>query len=190
VYVTPGQWHFADPTMWIVARASASHGMPAAIRGAVRSVDRDQPVVRLTTMDALLAGATADRRFALFVFALFGAVALVLAVTGLYSALARSVTERTREIGVRTALGASRAEILALILRQGLGLTAVGLVLGLAVAVSVTRLLETMLFGTSAVEPWTYAAVTALFSLVAAAACFVPAARAMSIDPAITLRAE
>ena len=190
VYLTPGQWHFPDPTMWIVAKASAAHGLPAAIRGAVRSVDRDQPVVRVTTMDALLAGATADRRFALLVFGVFGAVALVLAVTGLYTTLARSVTERTREIGVRAALGASRAEILALILRQGLGLTAVGLVLGVAGALNATRLLETMLFGTSAVEPWTYAVVTALFLLVAAAACLVPAARAVAVDPAITLRAE
>ena len=190
IYVTPAQWHFSDPTMWIVAQADAAHGLPAALRGAVQSVERDQPVVRLTTMDALLAGATADRRFALFVFGGFGAVALLLAVTGLYSALARSVTERTREIGVRAALGASRARILALILRQGLGLTAVGVVLGIAGALAVTRLLETMLFGTSAVEPWTYAAVTGLFSLVAAAACLVPAARAAAVDPAITLRAE
>jgi putative ABC transport system permease protein len=190
VYVAPSQWHFADGTMWIVARATAPEGVPAAIRGAVASVDRHQPVVRMTTMPALLAGAAADRRFALFVFGVFGGVALVLAITGLYTALARSVTERTREIGVRAALGATRGEILAMILRQGLGLTAVGIALGVGGAAASTRLLETFLFGTSSVEPSTYAAVTALFSLVATAACLVPAVRAVSIDPAITLRAE
>ena len=190
VYMTPSQWNFADASMWIIVRTQAPQGMAASMRAAIWSVDRNQPVVRLTTLEALLSAATSDRRFALFVFGVFGGVALLLAVTGLYSALARSVTERTREIGVRAALGASRAGILAMVLRQGLALTAVGIGLGIAGAMAATRLLETMLFGTSALEPATFAAVTALFSLVATAACLIPALRAVTIDPAITLRAE
>jgi putative ABC transport system permease protein len=189
-YVTPTQWFFADPARWIVVRATAQQGLPAAIRGAVRSVDPGQPVVRLTSMDALLAAVTADRRFALTVFSAFGGIALVLAVTGLYGALARSVLERTREIGVRVALGASRGEIVAMVMRQGLGLTAIGIGLGVGGATTVTRLLETLLFGTTSLDPATYVSVVALFTVVAALASVVPAARAVSIDPAITLRAE
>ena len=189
-YITPSQWFFADAARWIVVRATAQQGLPAAIRGAVRAVDSGQPVVRQTSMDALLAAATADRRFALTVFSAFGGIALVLAVTGLYGALARSVLERTREIGVRVALGASRGEIVAMVMRQGLGLTAIGIGLGVAGAAAITRLLETLLFGTTSLDPATYVSVVALFTMVAALASVVPAARAVSIDPAITLRAE
>ena len=190
VYMTPSQWNFADASMWIVVRAPAGEGIAASIRAAVWSVDPNQPVVRLTTMDALLAAATSDRRFALFVFGVFGAVAVLLSVTGLYSALARSVTERTREIGVRAALGASRSEILSMVLRQGLALAVIGVATGVAGAIAVTRLLETLLFGTTATDPVTYAAAAALFLAVAALASTVPALRAATIDPAITLRAE
>lgn len=190
VYITPQQWFFADPARWIVARAAARQGLPAAIRGAVRSIDAGQPVVRVTEMDALLANSTADRRFALVVFGAFGSIALVLAVTGLYGALSRSVVERTREIGVRAALGASRHEIIAMILRQGIAMTGIGVLIGVAGAAAATRLLETLLFGTTALDPATYAAVIALFAVIAATASVVPAVRAVSIDPAITLRAE
>jgi putative ABC transport system permease protein len=117
-------------------------------------------------------------------------VALLLAVTGLYTALARSVTERTREIGVRAALGASRAEILSMVLRQGLALAVIGVATGVAGAIAVTRLLETLLFGTTATDPVTYAGAAALFLAVAALASTAPALRAATIDPAITLRAE
>jgi predicted permease len=190
VYITPQQWFFADPARWIVARTAARQGLPAAIRGAVRSIDAGQPVVRLTTMDALLAGSTADRRFALVVFGAFGSIALVLAVTGLYGALSRSVVERTREIGVRAALGASRQDIVAMILRQGIAMTGLGILIGVAGAAAATRMLETLLFGTTALDPATYAAVIALFAVIAATASVVPAVIAASIDPAITLRAE
>jgi putative ABC transport system permease protein len=190
VYVTPVQWFFADPARWIVVRSTAMEGVPAAIRAAVRSVDPGQPVVRMTSMDALLSAASADRRFALLVFVAFGGIALVLAVTGLYGALARNVTERTREIGVRAALGASRGEIVLMILRQGAAMTGIGVLLGLAGAFVATRLLQSLLFGTTPVDPVTYATVVAIFAVVSALASIVPAARAVAIDPAITLRAE
>ena len=190
VYTTPSQWLFAESSMWIVVRSDFSEGLPTAIRDAVWSVDGNQPVVRITTMAALMSSTTAERRFALLVFGAFGAVAVLLSVTGLYSALARSVTERTREIGVRAALGATRAEILSMVLRQGLALAVIGVGAGVAGAVAVTRLLETLLFGTTPTDPATYAAAAALFLAVAALASTVPALRAATIDPAITLRAE
>jgi predicted permease len=190
VYVTPEQWFFADPARWIVVRGTAHDALPSAIRAAVRAIDAGQPVVRMTSMSALLAGATSDRRFALGVFAAFGVVALVLAVTGLYSALARHVTERTREIGVRTALGASRRGIVLMVLRQGLIMTGAGIAIGAAAAVFATRLLEALLFGTTAIDPATYVSVIGLFVVVAVIASGLPAARAVSIDPAITLRAD
>ncbi|MBA2304851.1 MAG: ABC transporter permease [Acidobacteria bacterium] len=190
VYITPQQWFFADAARWLIIRSTAQEGLPSAIRAAVRSVDPAQPVVRLTSLDALLSRSTAARRFALVVFSVFGGIALVLAVTGLYSALARSVVERTREIGVRAALGASRGEIIRMFLGQGIAMTGVGVLIGVAGAVVATRLLETLLFGTTRLDPITYAAVIALFGIVASAASCIPAVRAVRIDPAITLRAE
>jgi putative ABC transport system permease protein len=190
VYLTAEQSPFSESVMWTVVRSDSRRDLAPALRSAVWSVDKDQPVVRMTALSALVSNATADRRFALFVFGVFGVVALVLAITGLYSALARSVTERTREIGVRAALGASRSGILVMILRQGLALTAVGVVAGIAGALLVTRLLEVLLFGTTPTDPLTYLAAALLFTAVAAMASTVPALRAVAIDPAITLRAE
>jgi putative ABC transport system permease protein len=190
VYITTEQSPFAESVMWIVVRADARRDLAAALRSAVWSVDKDQPIVRMTALSALVDNATADRRFALFVFGVFGGVALLLAVTGLYSALSRSVTERTREIGVRAALGASRSGILVMILRQGLALTAVGVIAGIVGALVVTRLLEVLLFGTTPTDPLTYSAAALLFIGVAAIASTVPALRAVAIDPAITLRAD
>src|SRR5207253_8614876 len=120
-----------------------SHGDAAALAPAIRkaiwSVDKDQPIVRLATIDDLLAASTAERRFALILFEAFGIVALALAATGIYGVLSGSVTERTREIGVRSALGASRRDILALILRQGMTLIGIGVVIGLGGAIAATR---------------------------------------------------
>jgi ABC-type antimicrobial peptide transport system permease subunit len=123
-------------------------------------------------------------------FEAFGVVALVLAAIGIYGVLAGGVAERTREIGVRSALGASRGDILGLIARQGLALTVIGVVLGLAVAGLASDAIATLLFGVSRVDPITYVGVIALLAGVAALASWVPALRASRVDPAITLRAE
>jgi putative ABC transport system permease protein len=117
-------------------------------------------------------------------------VALALAAIGIYGVLSGSVAERTREIGVRTALGASRKGILSLILRQGLSLTGAGVVLGLAGAYVATRVIETLLFGVSRLDPVTYLGVVLLLAGTALVACWLPARRASLVDPAITLRAE
>jgi len=137
-----------------------------------------------------LAGRADRRRFALTLFEAFALAALVLAAAGIYGVLAGSVVERTREIGVRAALGASRAEIVSLVLGQGLRLTALGIVLGLAAATIATQALVTLLFGISRLDPVTYAGVIVLLALTAAVACAIPAWRAARVDPATTLRTE
>ncbi len=192
VYMTTAQWQvYVDNRLWLVVR---TQGDPAALAPAVRkaiwSVDKDQPVVRIASMDERVAASASERRFALIVFETFALVALLLAATGLYGVLAGSVTERIREIGVRAALGATPARILGLILGQGLTLTALGVVIGLTAAVVASRALITLLFGISRTDPVTYAGVIALLAAVSAVACWMPAWRAARVDPSVTLRSE
>jgi putative ABC transport system permease protein len=191
VYVTPTQWHWVDRQMSLVVRGEPiAATLVPAVRAAIWSVDRDQPVVRVATMRELVEASVADRHFALVVFEVFGAAALVLAAIGLYGILSVSVTERTREIGVRTALGASSREILALVLRQGMALTGVGVALGLVLAWAASRSLAALLFDLPGLDPITYAGVVVLLLGVSAVACWGPAWRAARLDPALTLRAE
>ena len=191
VYLSTRQTWFADETLSFVVRTS---GDPAAIAPAVKnaiwSVDRNQPVVRVVTMNHLVNISEAERRFVLILFAAFGTVALVLAAVGIYGVLSGSVNERTREIGVRAALGASRRHILGLVLRDGLLLTAVGIAIGLGAAATGAQALQSLLFDVSRLDPVTYAAVIALLAAVAIVACATPAWRASRVDPAITLRTE
>src|SRR6185503_6375190 len=133
-----------------------------AIRRAIWAIDKDQPIVRVATMDGLVAASAAQRRFTLVVFAAFGLAALLLAATGVYGVLAGSVAERRREIGVRCAMGASQGGLLRGVVRQGLRLTALGGGLGLVAAPLASRALGTMLFGISRLDPATYLGVLAL----------------------------
>ena len=143
VYVTTEQWRlFADRSLWLVVRARGeSEELATAIKRAIWSVDKDQPIIRVATMDHLLAASAAERRFALILFEAFGFVALVLVATGIYGVVSASVNERTREIGVRLALGAQKRDVLGLILRQGLSLTLTGVSIGLLASWATTRLL-------------------------------------------------
>ena len=191
VYITASQWRFADGAMSLVLRTDGEvTALASAVRQAVWSVDKDQPVVRVATMDDLLAASAAERRFALIVFETFALAALVLAAAGIYGVLSGSVAERTREIGLRSALGASRGSILALVIRQGMMLTGLGVAIGLAGAAAASRAIAAMLFGVARLDPVTYLGVIALLAAVSAAACGVPAWRAARVDPATTLRAE
>jgi putative ABC transport system permease protein len=191
VYITTKQWRFADKALWLVVRARGdAAALAPSIRDAIWSVDKDQPIVRVATMDDLLAASAAERRFALILFEAFGIVALVLAATGIYGVLSGSVTERTREIGVRLALGASRRNILALVFRQGMTLTVLGVLIGLSGAVAASHALVSLLFGVSRFDTIAYLGVTALLVGVSVIACWVPAWRAARVDPSITLRAE
>jgi len=192
VYLTPAQSWFADDTMSLVVRARGSDvtALAPAIKNAIWSVDQDQPIVRVVAMDTLLAQSESQRRFALIVFQAFAGVALLLAATGIYGVLSGNVAERLREIGVRAALGASHGDILALVVRQGMALTGVGVAIGLGGAAAASGALVTLLFGVSRLDPVTYLCVIALSAGVAAIACWVPAWRAARVDPAIILRAE
>lgn len=191
VYTPATQWQFADRVRSLVVRGRGDlTALAPAVRQAVWSVDKDEPIVRVATMDDLLAASAAERQFALILFEAFALAALVLAAAGIYGVLSGSVAERTREIGVRSALGASRGGIIALVLGQGLRLTALGVAIGLAAAAGASRAIAAMLFGVSHLDPVTYLSGITLLVAVSAIACGVPAWRASRLDPAKTLRAE
>jgi putative ABC transport system permease protein len=191
VYTSAAQWFWPEVAMSIVVRTrDRGTSIAPAIRDAVWSVDKDQPVVRVATMNELLASTASSRRFALILFEIFAAAALVLAVAGIYGVLAGSVAERTREIGVRAALGASQQRVLRLVLGQGLRLTLVGIAIGLAVASVATRAMETMLFGVSRLDPVTYIGVVVVLVGASLIACAIPAWRAARVDPVRALRAD
>jgi len=191
VYFALGQWAWVDQVQSLAVR---TRGDPAAlvqsIQRAIWSVDPTPPVVRVATMADLVDATEAQRSFALVIFAAFALSAIVLAVVGLYGVVARSVEERNRELGVRAALGASPRQVAALVVRQGMALAAVGILVGIAGSVAVTRGLESMLFGVSAVDPLTFGGAIALLAGASLLACGVPAARAARVDPTVTLRAE
>jgi putative ABC transport system permease protein len=190
-YVPTTQWPWVDAAQSLVVR---THGDPAtlasAVRNAIWSVDKDQPIVRVATMDSLLTSSEADRRFALTLFEAFGMVALLLAAIGIYGVLSGGVNERMREIGVRAALGASRRNILLLVIRKGMTLTGVGILFGLFGALLASQVIVSLLYGVSRFDPITYLFVIALLAAVSGIACWVPAWRAAQVDPSITLRAE
>ncbi len=190
-YTSTTQWPWVADAQSLVVR---THGNPAALAPAIKtaiwSVDKDQPIMRVATMDDLLAESEAQRHFALVVFEAFGFVALVLAAVGVYGVLSGSVTARMREIGVRAALGASRGNILALVMRQGMTLTTIGVAIGLGAAIAASQAIISMLYGISQFDALTYAGVIALLATVSGIACWAPAWRAAQVDPSITLRNE
>ena len=191
VYITTEQWVFLDRALWLVARTRGdARALAAPIRNAIWSVDKDQPITRVATMDNRVAASAAERRFTMILFESFGLVALVLAAIGIYGVLSGAVTERTRELGVRLALGAQRRDVLRLILKQGVKLTLSGVGLGLLGAWAVTRLLTSLLYAVSATDPLVFGGVALLLSSVALLACYLPARRATTVDPLVALRQE
>jgi putative ABC transport system permease protein len=191
VYLTTGQSWFTEDTLSFAIRTrSDAATLAPAIERAIWSVDKNQPIVRVMTMDRMMAATEAERRFVLALFEAFGIIALMLSAVGMYGVLSSHVTERTREIGVRSALGASRANILALVLRDGMRLTAIGIMIGLCGAAAAARAIATLLFGTSPLDPIAWIGVVMMLAGVSAVACWAPAWRASRVDPSITLRAE
>jgi putative ABC transport system permease protein len=169
-------------------------GEPAEIANAVRAaiwrVDRDQPVWRVRTMNRVLDEARGGPKFTVWLMAAFATLALVLAAIGVYGVMSYAVARRTQEVGIRMALGARRGQVLGMVLREGMRTIVVALIVGLAIAVAATRLLSSQLFGVSAVDPLTFAAVPVLLAVVALAACYLPARRASRVDPIVALRAD
>jgi ABC-type antimicrobial peptide transport system permease subunit len=171
-----------------------TEGNPAALTQALReqvqAVDPNLPLFGEQTMTDLVSASLAQRRFAMKVVGLFGLLALFLAGIGIYGVMAFSVTQRTREIGIRLALGASTRSIQTWLLRQGMKLTLIGVVLGLLGTLALVRVLRGLLFGIAPTDLVTYAGLTLLLALVALLACYIPARRATKVDPLIALRYE
>lgn len=191
VYMTPAQWHFADRACWLLVTSPGDvAALVPSVRAAIWSIDKEQPIVRAATLDTIVAGTARVRRFALLLFQAFGVAALFLTAVGIYGVASSGVTNRMRELGVRTALGASRRVILRMVIGEGAALVLVGVVIGIAIAAAATRGLTALLFGVSRFDPLSYAAVALVMFGVSALACWLPARRAARIDPAITLRAE
>jgi putative ABC transport system permease protein len=189
-YVPYAQLENSYPVNLVVRTNVDLASMTAAIRAAVRAVDPDQPISNVMTMNENLSGVLVTERFSAILMSAFAASGLLLAALGLYGVMAYSVSQRTAEIGVRVALGAQRTHVLQLILSHGMKLTLVGVAVGLAAAWSVTRLLVSLLFGVSASDPTTFVSISLLLVSTALLACFLPARRALSVDPMIALRAE
>jgi len=175
---------------FILRTSSAPDTFASSVRAAVESVDKNQPLSQLATMDGIVAKSIAPQRFRMLLLGLFALLALVLATIGTYSVISHSVEHRAHEIGVRTALGATRPDILALIVGQGLRVALLGVLVGIAGALALTRFLANMLFGVAATDPLTFVAVSALIVTAALLACYLPARRAANVDPMFTLRAE
>jgi len=173
---------------WVVRASDTGPEMVRQIREALRVVDPKQPVSSFATMEDVKAGAMSDQTFQMTLLAVLAGVGLVLATAGIYGLIAYSVAQRTREFGIRMALGASRDRIVAAVLRQGLALGAIGVGVGLAAAVLLTRALEKFVYGVSTLDPATFAAVSVLLILVAAIASVVPAWRAVVLNPTTALR--
>ena len=190
-YLPAAQWAWADPVQSLVVRTSGDPAaMASLLRNAIWSIDPDVPVVRVTAMSRLLTSTEAERHFVLMLFAAYAIAGLILAATGIYGVLSGSVTERTREIGVRAALGASRAGLLSLVLRQGMTLAVAGVAFGLAGAAVASRGVAALLFGISVFDPLTYCGVAVILLCIVAVACLLPARRAATIDPMQALRSE
>jgi putative ABC transport system permease protein len=164
--------------------------LAAAIRQEVYKLDSQQPVARVATLDQLIHASTAQTQFRTMLLSGFALVALLLTAIGIYGVMAYAVSQRTHEMGLRIALGAHPSQVLSMILRQGFGLVSIGLLLGVIGALALTRLMTSLLFGTSATDPLTFVSVVFLLALVAVAACCIPARRAMRVDPLIALRYE
>ncbi|MGA2183907.1 MAG: ABC transporter permease [Bryobacteraceae bacterium] len=191
VYYQP-MWQRPMTFAHYVAKADSGDGsqLGGAIRQAVRGVNPSQAVFDLKTMDERVAESLGARRFALTVLGAFAVMALLLAAIGIYGVINFSVTQRTQEIGIRMALGAERVAVLRLVLVEGLALAAWGAGVGLVAAAALVRLMKSQLFGVSAFDPVTFAATVAVLALVALLACYVPAYRAMRVDPMVALRYE
>ncbi len=153
-------------------------------------MDPNVPIFDIKSMEQLLSESLARRRFAMLSLGLFAVVAMLLAVVGIYGVMSYAVAQRTREIGIRMAMGAQTGDVLKMIVAQGMSLAGIGVGLGLAGAVAVTRVMASLLFGVSATDPVTFAVIALLLAGVALVACYVPARRATKVDPMIALRYE
>jgi predicted permease len=188
-YVPHAQLPFDSMTI-VVNTDGDPRSLISAVQSEVRTLDRDLPVSSVKTLEEYVAASVAQPRFNTLLLAIFAALALILTAVGLYGVMSYSVTQRSHEIGIRMALGARQQDVLKMVVRQGMTLTAIGLSVGLVGAYFLTRLMATLLFGVSATDPITFATIAVLLAGVALGACLVPARRATKVDPMIALRYE
>jgi putative ABC transport system permease protein len=184
-------WIFWSTEMYLAVRTPLA---PAAIvpelRAQLESIDKDLPLAHVQTMDQLIADSVVQQKFRTWLIGVFAGLALLLAVIGIYGVMSYSVAQRTREIGVRMALGATTAEVLKLVLSQGVKLAIIGLGIGFAIALAVTRVMRSLLFSTSTTDALSFVGTTAVLLFVVVLACYIPARRATKVDPVIALRYE
>jgi putative ABC transport system permease protein len=190
MYLTYLQFGFFDSRDLVVKTDVDPASMAATVRKAVWEIDKDQPVSNIQTMEAILADSIAQQRFSMVLLAIFAGVALVLAAVGIYGVMSYSVAQRTREIGIRMALGAQTGAVLKLAVGYGIKLVLIGIAIGLIAAFALTRLMSTLLFGVTATDPITFTLISLLLICVAALASYIPARRATKVDPMIALRYE
>jgi len=182
-----------EPMPWqtlLVRTKNDPMSLVPLIRGEVAGLDSQQPIARIATLDQLMEASTAQPRFRAALLGAFAGVALLLAAIGIYGMMAYAVSRRTREIGIRMALGARPGNMLKLIFGQSMTLTLLGVLLGLAGAFAVTRLMNSLLFGVTSTDPFILTAVTVLLCGVALLASYIPARRAARVDPIVALRCE
>jgi predicted permease len=178
-------------SLFLAVRTSVDPAsLAAGARGALRKLDPDLPAYRVTTMAERVANQSTQSRFSAWLLGIFSALALVLAAVGIYSVMAYAVEQRSREIGIRVALGASSAVVLKMVIGQGMRLALLGIALGLGAALALTQTMKRLLFGVSATDSMTFIGVAVLLALVALVACYVPARRASKVDPMVVLRCE
>ena len=188
-YVPQSQIPF-DSMVLMVKTAGNPHGIVGSIRDAVRDLDKNLPLYNIRTLDEHLSAGIAQPRLFAVLLVIFAGLALALTAIGLYGVMSYSVAQRTHEIGIRMALGARPANVLQLVVRQGMAVAGLGVVIGLVAALFTTRVMSSLLFGIGAKDPLTFAVIAAIIAGVALGACFVPARRATKVDPMVSLRYE
>ena len=185
------QTQFSYRSMNVIVRTAPNPAsIVGVIRNEVRAIDGELPISNMKTMEQILGDSIAQPRFSTLMLGLFAGLAMVLAAVGIYGVMSYSITLRTREIGIRMALGARQGDVLGMVLRQGLKLAAAGIAIGLIGAVALSRVMTSLLYGVSATDPLTYVVVSIVLAGVALVACFVPARRATRVDPMVALRYE
>jgi putative ABC transport system permease protein len=189
IYLPLAQFPYSGMT--VVVRASGDPALlKAPVRNVVRSVDPNQPIAKLETMDALVSESLANSRLSMTLFGIFGVVGLLLACIGIYGVTSYGVLQRTREFGIRMALGARPSDVRNLVVHGGAKLTLIGIGIGIAGAIVLTRLMRSLLFGVTSTDPMTYAGSVVVLAFVSVVASYLPARRATRVDPVIALRNE
>ena len=184
-------WQLPFNGMTVIVKATGDpNQLIASARDQVKQLDPDQPIYNIKTMDEIRSESVAGERLNLTLFSIFAGIALVLAVVGIYGVMSYTVTQRTHEIGIRMAIGAQQRDVFKMVLGQGMMLALIGIAIGLVGAFALTRLMASMLFGVTATDPATFAAIAVLLTAVALMACYLPGRRATKVDPVISLRYE